>query len=105
MAQASLVVEHVAARALVAGEIPLEDIAQRGAFHVAVGALDVALDVPREPDRRHETPTCYPALTDSDEATAFVISAVVARPPRSGVFTRSSPMTRSIACRMASCAA
>ena len=37
--------------------------------------------------------------------TALVMSAVVARPPRSGVFTRSSPMTASIARRMLSCAA
>ena len=35
----------------------------------------------------------------------FLMSAVVARPPRSGVFTRSSASTDSMAARMRSCAA
>lgn len=51
--EASLVVEHVAARTLVAGKVSVKHVFQRGAGNPAHRALDVPLNAFGESDGRH----------------------------------------------------
>lgn len=55
--KSSLIVEHVPASELVQGEIAVEDLAQGRSDHHAGGAVNVPLDILREPDGRHGSST------------------------------------------------